>query len=83
MVKAQQQILGVSHMLHSKKKIYYLLFCYTEPCCSSEKKEVLGVFLLLHGRTIFEVIYYDQHSRRLCSSLEADCMLSLLQIMSS
>jgi len=44
------------------------------------------VFLLLHSKTIFQVIFYDQRSQRLCLGLETGYwlfLLSLLQIMSS
>jgi len=38
--KGQQLIPGAHYMLHSKEKIYYLLFQYTETCCLSKKFQV-------------------------------------------
>jgi len=58
-----------------KKWRFSMRFWCIEPWSPCRKQEVLGVFLLLHSKTVLQVIYYDQHSRRLCSSLETECKL--------
>ena len=65
---------GMPHVTFKKRRFSMSYFRTLKPVLS-KKQEVLGVFLLLHCKTIFQVIYYDQHSQGLCLGLETECKL--------
>jgi len=58
---------GTSHVTFKRDLVFAILVNWT--LLFKKKQEMLGVFLLLHIKTVFQVIYYDEHNQRLSSSL--------------